>query len=112
MTDDITNDPEFIAWRDRVKAEVLPKLKDSAFTISLMPDGEPDIKYAVELGLSIMLNKPIILAVSPGAKVPLKLAKVADEVVEVDMSNSRSRMLATSRIREAIDRIIERRTSE
>jgi hypothetical protein len=111
MTDDITNDPEFIAWRDRVKEEVLPKLKDSSFTISIMPNGDPDIKYAVELGLSIMLDKPIIVAISPGATVPAKLVKVADEIVEVDMSNSRTRILAASRVREAIDRIMERRDS-
>jgi hypothetical protein len=84
MTDDIMNDPEFIEWARRVEREVVPKIAGSAFTISLMPEGPPDIKFAVELGLSVMLDKPIILAVPTGSVVPAKLRALADDIVEVD----------------------------
>jgi hypothetical protein len=40
------------------------------------------VKFAVELGFSIMLDKPIIAVVAPGTQVPGKLVAVADEIVE------------------------------
>ena len=84
MSDDILGDPEFQAWAKRAQDELVPKLVDSALTVSIVPDGDADIKFAVELGLSIMLGKPIILAVPAGTKVPDKLVQIADEIVELD----------------------------
>lgn len=96
------NDPEFIEWRNRVQADLVPKLEDSAMTISLVPEGETDIKFAVELGLSIMMDKPIIAVFRPGTKIPERLARVADEIVEADFSDmqdtQRRIMAATKRI--------------
>ncbi len=84
MTDDIRDDPEFVEWAERVQREVVPKIAASALTISLMPEGKPDIKFAVELGLSVMMDKPLILAVPTGSTVPAKLRALADDIVEVD----------------------------
>jgi hypothetical protein len=81
---DIENDPEFQAWKRNVQTNLIPKLEGSSSVVSIMPQGEPDVKYAVELGLSIMMDKPIILVVAPGTKVPAKLALVADDIVEAD----------------------------
>ncbi len=87
MPGDVWDDPDVRAWAQRVVDELLPMLEDSALTISVVPDqaGVDDIKFAVELGLSIMLDKPIILAVVPGRPVPAKLAKLADGIVEFDV---------------------------
>jgi len=84
MSEDLRNDPDFVAWETHVKTNVLPKMEASALTVSLAPGGEPDIKYAVELGLSIMLNKPIFVVCEPGQALPDKLLRVADKVIEVD----------------------------
>jgi len=86
MTDEIRDDPEFIEWAERVQREVVPKIAGASFTVSLMPQGKPDIKFAVELGLSVMMDKPIILAVPTGSTVPAKLRALADDIVEVDWS--------------------------
>jgi hypothetical protein len=40
----------------------------------------------VELGLSILLDKPIIAVVKPGTRVPNKLVLVADRIVEGDIT--------------------------
>lgn len=105
MTDAISSDPEFIAWAGRVQREVVPKIAASAFTISLMPAGKPDIKFAVELGLSIMLNKPIIIVKEPGQVLPDKLLKVADDVIEVEWRGS---PIATKNaIADAISRYVD-----
>lgn len=85
---DIENDPEFQAWKRNVQKNLIPKLEASSSVVSIMPSGKPDVKYAVELGLSIMMDKPIILVVSPGTKVPAKLALIADDIIEADWSGS------------------------
>jgi len=82
---DYADDPEYKRWAKDVQENLIPKLDDSAMTISMVPSGPTDVKFAVELGLSIMMGKPIIAAVSPGTRVPRGLVKVADEIVEVDM---------------------------
>lgn len=72
-------------WEDHVRRELIPVLEGTAVTISLIPRGETDIKFAVELGLSILMNKPIIALVLPGMSIPSGLAAVAAEIVEVDI---------------------------
>lgn len=78
-------------WEERVRRELVPKLEQTACVVSLVPGGEPDVKYAVELGLSIMLDKPILLVVQPGLRVPPKLALIADGIIEGDMRTDAGR---------------------
>jgi hypothetical protein len=108
MSNDYENDPQFIAWAKRVKEELVPKIDSSACTISLVPEGEVDVKFAVELGLSIMLDKPIIVVVRPGTKVPDKLALVAADIVEV--KNWEDIVGVSLSISEAIGRLIDRKS--
>ena len=77
------DEPEVQAWARRVLDELVPMIRDSAVTVSIAPGTDTDVKFAVELGMSIVLDKPIILAVVPGRQVPPKLAAVADAVVEL-----------------------------
>lgn len=86
MTDPFDN-PEWRDYVQRVRTELIPKLEQSAATVSLVPSGETDVKFAVELGLSIMLDKPIIAVIPPGTHVPAKLATVADRIVEGDLDD-------------------------
>jgi hypothetical protein len=75
---------EFEAYAAYVIDSLVPVIRDSAVTVSIVPSGTGDVKFAIELGLSIMLDKPIILAVMPGVRVPEHLARVADGVIEFD----------------------------
>lgn len=68
------------------------KIGGSAMCISLVPDGEIDPKFAVELGYMIMLDKPIIAVVVPGAAIPEKFAKVVDRFVELPRNASRAQL--------------------
>lgn len=82
---DIRNDPDFQAWERDVMENLVPALEDSALTMSLLPSStRPDAKYAVELGMSILLDKPIMLVAQEGQFVPPKLAAIADEIIWVD----------------------------
>ena len=59
-------------------------IKGSAITMVLDPSGEPDIKIATELGLSILLGKPIVLLITPGQVPNRGLVRVADAMIEAD----------------------------
>lgn len=104
MTTDPFDTPEAHAWAQRVLTELVPMIDASAVSVSIVPSDEGDVKFAVELGLSIMLDKPIILAVVPGRTIPERLARVADEIVELDTKSP----LAAIRIQDAINRMLER----
>lgn len=72
---------QYDAFIDDVRKNTLQQMASSAFVISLVPKGDVDVKFAVELGLAIMLDKPIIAVVMAGGKIPARLRKVADIVV-------------------------------
>lgn len=53
---------------------------DAADTIiSIVPESW-DIKYVVELGISVMLSKPLIVVLREGRECPVKLRAIADVV--------------------------------
>jgi hypothetical protein len=102
MTDEIRDTPEFQGFESHVREHVLPAMDASAVIMSLVPEGDPDIKYAVELGLSIMLDKPIIAVVTPGTRVPGKLVKVADVILEGDMRTKAGQQSLAERLQTAL----------
>ena len=85
---DWAQDPRFLMYAQHVRDELIPMLRGSGATLSLVPpDNQLDVKYAVELGYTIMLDKPIIAVVTRDAKMPDKLAKVADAIVEGEVND-------------------------
>jgi len=105
MTDDPWQDPGWKAYEKRCREELLPMMKNSAIMMSLVPkDAKPDVKFAVELGFMVMLDKPIIAMIPSGTKCPLKLAKIADEIVEGDIDDP----TVKERLMAAITRVQER----
>lgn len=86
---DLRNDPQFQEFERKVKKDLIPKIKDSNIFVSITPDtpDKVDVKFAVELGLAIMMDKPIVATISPGTKIPEKLAKVVDRFIEMDPDN-------------------------
>ena len=86
-SNDPWQDPGWLEYAAHARDEVVPMIKGSAITLALM-GGEVDPKQACELGYMIMMDKPIIAVVLPGAKVPDKLVRIADEIVEgVDIND-------------------------
>jgi hypothetical protein len=100
---DVWQEPTAKAWVRHVLDDMEPKLSSSALVISIVPeDREGDVKFWVELGASIMMDKPIIAMVMGDAPIPDKLRLVADEVVRcprgVDPSASEDLKAAISRL--------------
>jgi hypothetical protein len=67
--------------------DLVPRIERSGFVMSLVPRGETDVKFAVELGVSIMLGKPFMAVIDQNTPLPEKLAAVLDEIVRVDLED-------------------------
>jgi hypothetical protein len=107
--DDAWQEPSAKRWVRHVLDEMAPKLADSVLAISLVPDDRTgDVKFWVELGASICMNKPIVAVLLGDAPVPPKLALVADEIVRcpdgIDPAASEDLTLAIGRVMERVRR--------
>jgi hypothetical protein len=90
--------PVWTRYREHVLAEMVPKLTDSAVALSIVPPGDGDVKYWVELGASIMLDKPIIVVAAPDRVIPVRLRRVADAVVIADLETDAGRQELAERL--------------
>jgi hypothetical protein len=82
VSEDWTRDAKTARWISHVRHQVLPMIEHSAVSAIIAPSAEPDIKVAVELGLSILLDKPLAVIVAPGVHCPRALRRAADRVFE------------------------------
>lgn len=102
------DDPAWQRYAKQAREKLAPMIKDSAITVSVYSGGDPDPRMAIELGYMILLDKPIIAVVTPGAEVPGKLAIVADEIVELALDDP---SFAT-RLQDAMTRVMTKREQE
>ena len=105
MTGDPWDDPAAKAWARHVIDDMVPKLKNSAVSISIVPDAGGDVKFWVELGAAIMLEKPIIAVSFGGRYIPPRLRQIADEIVYLDEGATSD---GAEAVAEAIERVIGR----
>lgn len=94
-------DPD-LEWETHVRETLIPMIAGSAATISLVPRGDTDVKFAVELGFTLMLDKPLILIVAPGVTVPKRLRRAADAVVVGEVQHPRTQ----ERIRQVLKQVL------
>lgn len=98
------DDPAAKAWLRRVQRDLVPTLLASQVVLSIY-SGEPDAKLAVETGFAVLLDKPIIGVVTPGAKASAKFIAVCDELIEADMNTPAGRASARARLAAALERM-------
>lgn len=79
--------PDARAWLDDIRERLVPAMADTQLVATVYTGGEPDVKLAVETGIAVLLDKPIVLVVQSGVKVPDKLVRVADRIVEGDVAD-------------------------
>lgn len=72
-------------WVQHVLEEMVPKLESSRTFMALLDadDGPGNVKFWVELGAAISMDKPIIAVVVGNARVSKKIKLVADEIVRL-----------------------------
>jgi hypothetical protein len=83
---DLTPDEEreWERFVHHMRRSSLEGITRSAVFLSLVPStDEPDIQFACELGLAILMDKPVIALAMPGREVPPGLRRVAHAVIEL-----------------------------
>lgn len=78
---------ERIDWErlvGHVRRDMIGAIDASAMVILPFLTDRPDAYAALQLGMALLLDKPLLLITSPGADVPARLRRVADAVVEAD----------------------------
>ena len=111
----LDEDEWYKSYRSHFLKDVLPMLDDAAFSISIVPSSRNenhrgDVKYWTELGASIMYDKPILAVVEPGAYVPERLRRVADVLIEADITTDEGREQAQEQIAVAIAKFEEEKS--
>lgn len=106
MSESVWDDPDTKRWMEDVRQNLIPKMRDSRVIASIVPSTpeDTDIKFAVELGIAIMMDKPIIAIVRPGTKVPDKLVMVADRIIEGDLNDP---AVIADRLKQALEELID-----
>lgn len=88
---------DFKRYANHFIGEVAPKIRGSAFMITIAPPASgADVKLATELGYAILLDKPLIVLVpvGRGEHTAKKLLRIADHVIEADFETEEGRAAA------------------
>jgi hypothetical protein len=97
MTDDF-DDRQF---QKVVTEGLVPKVEGSSMFVSISPGVDRiDAKFCVELGVAIMLDKPILAIVAPDQTVPRKLHRIAEMIVIADITTDEGRQRVAQAIQE------------
>ena len=97
------DDPQFKTFAEQALRDAVPAIASSSYVISIAPTGgTADIKIAVEIGLAILMDKPLIVLAPKGRKVAARLMRIADVVIEVDMDTEAGRAAAAEKIKAAL----------
>jgi hypothetical protein len=80
------DDPQWLDFVDRAQRELIPKLAGSAVVLVIAPDigGKLDIQFALQIGASILMEKPLLVVMPKGREPPPKLMRVADRIIFLD----------------------------
>lgn len=83
---------EFEAFAQQVRDDVVPKLRASRYLVNIMPKkNRIDIKAAVEIGLAVLMDRPLIVFAPEGEVTCPKLLLIADHVITGDLETKAGR---------------------
>jgi len=73
----------FQRLRDKARGDIIPKMTNSAMVFCpIFSDKDKDIWMALQLGLALLLDKPLVVLGTDNAELPARLRQVADVVIE------------------------------
>jgi hypothetical protein len=109
VTGDVWEHPDTQQWIAQVRSDLVPKLRASALSVTIVPEDPDtsDVKLAVELGMSLLLGKPLVLVVPAGTRIPDGLVRAADEIIEL-LPGPISSPKNSLAVREALSRLLGR----
>lgn len=89
---------------DHFRRDALGKIMQSDHFVSILSHNGWDVKFAVELGAAVMLDKPIMAVVHPDTQIPEKLRAIADEIVVADIDTEAGRNAIAQAVRRHAER--------
>lgn len=105
----LTEEEEFAEFVRHVRANTAKKIEQSSYVMSFVPTADGvDVKYAVEMGLAIMMRKPLILLTTARSDVPPKLRQIADaeiDMADVDIDTEAGQEVIGKRVSEVLARL-------
>lgn len=93
------------------KSGMIDALRSSAFVISVGAS-RPDLQIALQIGVALLWDKPLLIVLRRGEKVPQRLLNLADEVVQFE-SDDLNHPMNSAKLTAAIIRMTDKfRTQE
>ena len=91
----------------QARADLIPKMRQSFMCLSILT-GDFDIKLALEVGVAMLLDKPlVILAIGRNVFISPRLRQFADVVIEGEVFDQPMKAKATA----AIEALLRRKRS-
>lgn len=97
------DDPRWQDFASAANARLIPMIRGSSLSLAQIGDGDLDIQQALEIGAILLLDKPLILMVEPGSKVPAGLAKAAVAIIERNPDDDKDTQARLSAAMEALE---------
>jgi hypothetical protein len=95
---------DFKRWARDMRKRLIPEMRSSGHVLMIAPNlsTDFDIEFALQIGATILLEKPLILLRHKGRIVPPKLLAIADRIIEADLDDPVSVMEAQEQVRRAM----------
>jgi hypothetical protein len=71
-----------IMLADHARKDMIPKMRSSVFCLTVLDGDEPDPYLCLQLGMALLLEKPLIIFAMGNAWVSARVRQLADVVVE------------------------------
>jgi len=82
------------------REKLYPKMKASAIAVIIAT--EPDPKLCMEIGAAVLFDKPLVVVVPLGEKLPSNLSRIASAIVQGDANPAKTKQ----RMEDAITRVL------
>lgn len=101
-------DRAWAEYSEQFRKRTLPQLLKSDITLTVYEGGDdPPVKAATEIGMMLLMGKPILVVALPDVPLPAGLMRAADEIVEADPSTDEGQTEITAALRRMTARLNE-----
>jgi hypothetical protein len=77
---------EWTRFERHVRETLVPKMAESETVLVISPEfGDFDVEFALQIGASVLLEKPMLVVLPVGRTIPPKLQRLADRIITVDL---------------------------
>ena len=90
----MTTSREFKRFAKTVLKYTVPEIRQSVYFVAIAPeeDAIADVRYAVEIGFAILLDKPLVVVAPKGRHVAERLLRIADHIIVADIETESGRV--------------------